>query len=116
MTPFIFKVATIREHLPITGQDSMIAKASEIYDGSRVMHIGRVGKLLRQLSEQGAATVGEQLHHADWMITADPDQVRTLGMQHDCVTCRARVDQTLAYMAEHPGEELLVGILYWAGP
>ncbi len=69
--------------------------------------------MLRHLSEQGAAAVGEALHHGEWVITDDPDEVRTRGLAHDCPDCRDGVDRALAYLRDNPGKELMVGTLHW---
>jgi hypothetical protein len=68
------------------------------------------------VSERLAANIGERLHHADWTVTGDPGQVRTLGLMHDCASCRAGVDQALAFLRENPGGEVAVGQLWWAKP
>jgi hypothetical protein len=81
--------------------------------GERVFLAQLAGKMLRQLSERQAANLGEKLHHAEWTITSDPEQVRTLGLMHDCPTCRA-VDQALAHLRDHPDGEFAVGQLWWA--
>lgn len=82
--------------------------------GKRVFLAQVAAKLLRRLSEQQAADLGERLHHAVWTITSDPTEVSTLGLMHDCPTCRAGVDQALASLAAHPGSEVAVGQLWWA--
>lgn len=74
------------------------------------------GRDLRNLSERLAADIGEELHHAEWTITGDPEQVSTLGLLHDCATCRAGVDQALAFLRDTPGGEVAVGQLWWAQP
>jgi hypothetical protein len=58
--------------------------------------------------------MGEVLHHAEWTITSDPEQVRTLGLMHDCATCRAGTDQALAFLRDTPDGEVAVGQLWWA--
>lgn len=117
-TPITFTVRTTREGQPPRGSDSMIADApADLYtsvDGKPALVMGRLSAVLREMSEYGAAGVGEQLHHAEWIVTADPEQVRERGMVHDCASCRASLDQALAFLREHPGRELLVGVLYWA--
>ena len=82
--------------------------------GDRALLAQAVGKLLRHLSEQQAADLGERLHHAVWTITGDPAEVRTLGLMHDCPTCRAGADPAPASLAAHPGSEVAVGQLWWA--
>ena len=69
---------------------------------------------LRVTSDALAAGLGERLHHAVWTITGDPAQVRTLGLMHDCGSCRAGVDQALAFLRDNPDGELAVGQLWWA--
>jgi len=72
------------------------------------------GRDLRKVSEKLAAGIGETLHHALWTITGDPGEVRTLGLVHDCASCRAGVDQATAFLRENPGGEVAVGQLWWA--
>jgi hypothetical protein len=99
------------------GYDSSIAAVPPgwyaMVKGERVFLVQAAGKYLRRLSEQQAADLGEKLHHATWTITDDPAEVTTLGLMHDCVTCRAGVDQALAYLSAHPGAEVAVGQLWW---
>jgi hypothetical protein len=101
------------------GYDSSIVRVppgwyATVGDGTRAMVVQLAGRMLRQLSEQQAADLGETLHHADWTITSDPAEVRTLGLMHDCPACRAGVDQALAYLRENPAGEVAVGQLWWA--
>jgi hypothetical protein len=74
------------------------------------------GRDLRKVSERLAADIGERLHHAEWTVTGDPQQVKTLGLMHDCASCRAVVDQALAFLRDNPGGEVAVGQLWWAKP
>jgi hypothetical protein len=84
--------------------------------GERVFLAQQAGADLRTVSERLAANIGEILHHASWVITGDPELVRTLGMMHDCATCRAGVANALDYLAGEPGREVAVGQLWWADP
>ena len=71
---------------------------------------------MRDLSQRSAATaagMGEELHHAEWTVTSDPGEVRTLGLMHDCAACRAGVDQAVAYLRDNPGGQVAVGQLWW---
>lgn len=83
-------------------------------DGDRAFIAQLAGRDLRERSERIASDMGEQLHHAEWTITSDPAEVRTLGQMHDCATCRAGVDQALAYLRDNPDGEVAVGQLWWA--
>lgn len=116
--PYI--VRTGRENQPVTGFDSMIAAVpDEVYatvGDLRALVVNRVGALLRTLSEQGAASVGTALHHAEWVITTAPEEVRTRGEAHCCDQCHAGCDTALAYLRDNPGKELMVGTLYWTDP
>jgi hypothetical protein len=100
------------------GYDSAIVKVPPRWyltvGGEQVFLAQVAGRQLRELSERFAASIGERLHHAQWTITGDPDEVRTLGLMHDCASCRAGVDQALAILRDHPGAELAVGQLWWA--
>lgn len=83
-------------------------------NGERVFLAQLAGRDLRAVSEGCAASIGEILHHAEWTITGDPAQVTTLGLMHDCGSCRAGVDQATAFLRDHPGGEVAVGQLWWA--
>jgi hypothetical protein len=85
-------------------------------DGERAFVAQLAGGELRHVSERLAASIGERLHHAEWTITDDPDEVRTLGLMHDCAACRAGVDQALAFLRDNPDGEVAVGQLWWARP
>src|SRR4051794_29273800 len=94
------KVTTDRGERPVSGFDSVIVKAPGwmyIELGSRrALNGSQLAKYLRDISEQQAKAIGEELHHANWVVTSDPNTVRTKGMLHDCAACRAGVDQALA--------------------
>jgi hypothetical protein len=117
----VFRVRTNVEDRPVAGVDSVVAiPPPDLWvtvNGKRSLHVVRLGRMLRAACDQEAHTMGEVLHHADWYLTADPAFVEETGMHGNpsCVRCRGDMDQTLAWMAEHPGDELLVGVLYWAG-
>lgn len=118
----VYHVRTTREHRPVTGADSCIATVPpglyvKVDNGPPALDVRRLGRSLRRLSEEMAGNIGEELHHADWVITQDPKVVEEVGMhgRPGCGKCRSGVDQALALLA-HRKEDLLVGALYWAGP
>jgi hypothetical protein len=100
------------------GYDSSIATVPAGWyaavGGERALIAQLAGRELRKVSEMMAANMGERLHHAEWTITSDPAQVKTLGLMHDCPTCRAGVDQALSFLRDNPGGEVAVGQLWWA--
>jgi len=115
----LFVVATGREDRPVTGFDSMIAglpPALVRFAAQETYPVWLLEKTLRRLSEMGASGLGETLHHADWVITTDPQVVEEKGMTHGCPSCRSGTDLALASLRDHPDQPLLVGLLYWAGP
>ncbi|HEX3388834.1 MAG TPA: hypothetical protein VHT94_07335 [Streptosporangiaceae bacterium] len=118
MSEPLIQIRTAREGAEPSGFDTAIALVPERWyvtvNGKRALLAQLAGRELRDLSEDQAASIGEVLHHADWILAGNPDDVRRFGMMHDCATCRAGVDQALAYLSEHPGAEVAVGQLYWA--
>lgn len=82
--------------------------------GDRVLLAQVAGREMRELSERGAAGVGERLHHADWVITGDRAQVEQIGMTHDCPDCAAGTWRALAWIDAHPGGQIAAGLLWWA--
>lgn len=83
-------------------------------NGKRALLARTASRDMREVSERSAANLGERLHHAEWAITSDPEEVTTLGLMHDCPVCRAGVDQALAFLRDNPGGEVAVGQLWWA--
>lgn len=105
----------------MSGMDTLIATMPEgfyveIVRGDRALKIQQFAEWLRKLSEAQAANLGEELHHADYVITTNPATVQARGAMHDCETCRSGVRMALRKLRENPERELLVGALYWAGP
>lgn len=116
MTETVYSVRTFNEHRPVASIDSCIATIPPaIFADDGTIDARLFGRALRMVSNECAANIHETLHHADWVITTDPDVIETIGMhgQPDCARCRASVDQALAAVNDHP-EGLLVGALYWA--
>ena len=117
MSPLKLSVRTEAEGDP-AGFDSAITSVPKRWyvtvDGKRAFLAQLAGGDLRGISERLAADIGEKLHHAEWVITGDPAEVRTLGLMHNCASCRAGVDQGLTFLREHPDGELAVGQLWWA--
>lgn len=116
----VYSVRTRAEGKPVTGMEAMIVRVpAGVYVaglGGPVLHVRRLGAALRQFSLTGAAGVGEELHHAQWVITQDLAVIEDVGMHGypGCVSCRAMVDKALTDVATNH-QDLLVGELYWAG-
>lgn len=115
-------IRTDLESRPVSGMDTLIATMPEGFyvefgvPGDRALKIQQFGVWLRKLSESQAKSLGEELHHADFVITTSPATVQARGAMHDCETCRSGVRMALRKLREQPDRELLVGALYWAGP
>lgn len=115
----VFRVHTRVQHRAISGKDSIIAEVPDrlyvTHAGRRVIVVQLLGRVLRRLAEESATSIGEVLHHAEFVITDDAAKVEELGMcgRPYCARCRASVDQALACLAAKK-EPLLVGTLYWA--
>jgi hypothetical protein len=105
----------------VSGRDTVIATLDHdaLYatiNGTDTLLVTRFSRLIQAMAEMRAGeAVGEVLHHGDFFITTDAERVRELGMLHDCEDCRAGVDRALASLAEHPGADVVIGQLYWAG-
>ena len=115
--PWVFTVVGEDTRLGSDGFDSMmLAVPGHWYatvDGQRAMVGPVVGKELRELSVFGAAQVDRKLHHADWVITADPAKVEEIGMVHGCHVCRAQTDLALEWLRQNPGGEVAAGMLHF---
>lgn len=77
-------VSNGREHRPVAGGDSTIFEMrSEFYvdagDGRAALAIRPFTRFLQEFAEVEAANQGEELHHADFVVTADSDVVRQFG-------------------------------------
>ena len=113
-------VSTGREHHPVIGGDSAILKVPlEFYVGVSDSKPGLAAvpftDFLRQFAEAEAKAVGEELHHAEFVVTTDPEVVQELGILHDCADCRDSVRAILGFMASNQGRQVVVGHLFWAG-
>lgn len=71
------------------------------------------GAFLRTLSHQQATDLGRILHHAEWEFSQDPEFIRTSALAHDCEECRAGAARALAWLTANPGQDMLVGRLWW---
>src|SRR3954452_15348055 len=81
----VFTVRTLNGARPVDGAESLIATMPDrLYrraGGTVVgLDVRELGRLLRGLSESAAHLVGEDLHHAEWVITDDPAVVEERGM------------------------------------
>ncbi|MET0701696.1 MAG: hypothetical protein ABWY93_18755 [Mycobacterium sp.] len=114
-----YLVETELDHRPIAGQDSMILVAPPglftNVGGFKAPNIPLVSLFVDAVSRDAALKMGEDLHHAEWVATTDPDLVQRIGMIHDCPTCSASTDQALALLRDMPEQHLLAGVLFWAG-
>jgi hypothetical protein len=116
-----FSVMTDRIDRPVAGVDTTIlTMPTQFYvtigDGPPALAVRQFIKAMRDLAEGQAAALGEELHHAEFVITADPVVVEARGALHDCEDCRAGVRRALRSLRENPGQEMVVGTLYWAAP
>lgn len=115
-------ISTGREHRPVSGGDTTVLNlAGGFYrevDGKRALLVQHLSRWLQALSENMAKSLGDELHHASFLITNDPATVAALGIlpeHRDCEECKSQIANALAYMEERPGVEMLVGHLFWAG-
>lgn len=69
-----------------------------------------------RFGEASAVALGTHLHHGDFVITSDPDTVKTFGIMpiHDgCEDCEQGVKLTLAHMEANPEARMVIGQLHW---
>lgn len=112
-------ILTERMNRPIIGGDTTIFGLPDSYqrqlDEHDALDVVDLGRLLSAVAEQQAIDLGDELHHADFVVTTDPLMVMERGAMHDCDVCRAGVNSALRALKEHPEQSLVVGVLYWAG-
>jgi hypothetical protein len=89
---------------------------ADVGDGEHAVLLPQLVRFLRPMFEEFATNLGEELHHAEFVITTDPSTVQAKGSMHDCDECRAGVRRALRALKQHPDRELIVAALYWAGP
>lgn len=112
-------VITGREAVEIIGGDTVIVPVPDRFyvevEGAPALDVRRVGREIRQLAEEQASSLGEVLHHAEFVLTTDRATVESHGNMHPgCAECEAGVRNALRALDEKPGHELLVGQLFWA--
>lgn len=96
--------------------DCTIARVGRDWYIGHALNLRKVGRLLRDISEVVAGNLGEVLHHADWTITSDPDEVRRLslpGEHASCQTCIRGTEAALDWLDQEPGNEVAVGQMWW---
>lgn len=101
-------------HLPTDGGDCVIATLPESREEADFL---LSAAQLRELADVMARRVGSVVHHAEYVVTADPAVVQACGVfpLHDgCETCEQGKRDALRVLAEQPGRQLLIGHLYWA--
>lgn len=81
--------------------------------GRRVLDEALVEDDLRGLAAVCADRAGRQLHHADWVITADVTQIREIGAPAGCDQGWPGLPSILPWLSRHPGREVAAGVLHW---
>lgn len=103
----VLRILTGREHLPVVGSGSTVLPVpGKFYierDGQPVLELTELGTFLRQLAERQAGALRGVLHHAEFVVTTDPEVLRRRGAERD-----------LHYLEDFPDKDLLVGQLYWS--
>ena len=127
--PISISIVTGREHRPVTGGDTTILAVpprfyidtSELgpeLDIGPALSMRSLSSFLRDLAERQASDLGDELHHAEFVVTRDPDVVQAKGVLDDhrgCPECEDGLAAALKYMLGHPDTDMLVGQLFWAG-
>ncbi len=101
---------TCRTDLDVDDTDTLMVTLPDfLYDNPNL-----INATLHGLSDKAAAQIGAWLHHAEWVITRDPEVVRRRATVTGelCVRCTAMLDQALAFLREHPETDLMIGTLY----
>lgn len=80
-------------------------------DGTLVANV--TAQLLIRASSQAAEEVEAALHHAEWLITEDRDEVQRVSSLQGCPCCIHRADQVTAFMRDHPGVMVAMAELWW---
>ena len=93
--------------------DTIIASVPEKWFVGEAVMAKVVAADAMELANYVANLCERRLHHAEFVVTDDPRVIEERGLLHDCTSCRADVDQALAYMSEHHGEALVVGNLWY---
>jgi hypothetical protein len=83
-------------------------------NGDRGLNTGKARQELQGQTTRLLRRAGRELHHAHWVITADPAVVRARPLIHDCAGCRTSVADAITHLAAHPGDEVALGRLWWA--
>ena len=127
--PISISIVTGREHRPVIGGDTTILRVPPRFyidtsefgpdlDIGPALSMRELSAFLRTLAEHQATELGDELHHAEFVVTRDPEVVRTNGTldtHRGCTECEEGLNAALKYMLDHPDTDMLVGQLFWAG-
>ena len=127
--PISIAIVTGREDRPVIGGDTTILAVPPSFyvdtsqlgprlDIGPALSMRELSAFLRDLAERQATELGDELHHAEFVVTRDPRVIRELGIMdshRDCLECRTGLKAALAYQAAHPDTDMLIGQLFWAG-
>lgn len=100
-----------RTDWPLDGSDTLIAKFNGPFGNAALI------RWAYTVSERAATNLGTHLHHADFVLTSNPDTVREWGIMpehRDCLECIAGVSTALHALEAEPDLILAVGQLYWS--
>lgn len=64
------------------------------------------------MATKACLTGGQILHHADWVVTRDPELVGAHGGDH-CDTCAAHRREASAYLELDPEHRVALGTLFY---
>lgn len=102
-----------RADWPLNGTDAVIVR----FKSPPVISVGWLRAWGYDLAETMGVNLGTHLHHADFLLTSDPEKVREWGImpEHtDCHECITGVEAAVFGLEQDPHMTLAVGQCYWS--
>lgn len=96
-----------------TDKDTAVVVVPEVCYLDDMLEARTLGRFLAGITGREADERGKVLHHAEWTVTSDADEVVAMSKGDECAACQANCDQVRAWVAEHKRRDVAVGIMWW---
>jgi hypothetical protein len=99
---------------PVWDAPFLVPVRDEWYAPGRAALAGRAGEVLADLAGAAAAELGGTLHHANLILTGDPEVVRHVADDEGDWLGQMVTDWVVGWLAAHPGGHVVAGRVHWS--